>query len=72
MGLDSGLEQLAVFGGEVGGGLPDKIGDLTVGRQLLQRGGIYVGAEGQAVVGTCLAGPCAGRLVDVAVFQDVC
>ena len=28
IGLDSGLEQLAVLGGQVGGGFPDQVGDL--------------------------------------------
>ena len=71
IGLDSGLEQLAVLGGQVGGGFPDQVGELAAGRQLLHGGGVDVGAQGQAVIGAGQAGPRAGWLVGIAVLQDV-
>ncbi len=51
IGVDGGLEQLAVSGGQVGGGFPDQVGELALGGQPLQRGGVDVGAPGQAVIG---------------------
>ena len=64
-------QQLAVFGGKAGGGFPDEVGDLAVGGQALQGGVIHVGAEREPVVGAGQAGPGAGGLVGLAVFQDV-
>jgi hypothetical protein len=44
--LDGGLAELAVFGGEVGGGFPDEVGDVAVGGQACLRclsfGGLQV------------------------------
>ena len=37
-----------MFGGKVGGGFPDEVGDIAVGGQALQDGGIHVGAERRA------------------------
>ncbi len=48
---DGGQEQLPVFGGKAAWGFPDEIGDLAVGGQPLQDGGIHVGAEREPVVG---------------------
>ena len=57
-GAEGGLEQLAVSGGQAGGGFPDQVGDLAAaGGQPLQRGGVDVGAPGQAVIGAGQAGP---------------
>ena len=50
VGLEGGQEQLAVFGGEVGGGFPDEVGDVAVGRQALQGCAIHVGADREPVV----------------------
>ncbi len=52
IGAEGGLEQLAVSGGQVGGGFPDQVGELAAaGGQPVQRGGVDVGTQEQAVIG---------------------
>ncbi len=41
--LEGGLEQLAVFGGQVGGGFPDQVGELASGGQPGQCRGVLPG-----------------------------
>jgi hypothetical protein len=55
VGLDGGKAQLAMSGGEVRGGFPDQVGDVTMGGQVLQRGGVDVGAGREPVIAACQA-----------------
>jgi hypothetical protein len=60
-----------VLRGDVVGRLPDEISYLAVGAQLPQDRGVDVGADRQTVAGAGQAGPGAGWLARVGVFEDV-